>query len=128
MNSTRPDRLSETEAAAVGMTPEFEGEIREFLRRDVTLRRPTRSDAVTAGEGVNSLLDRVAGASIDEIDRVIRELQAMRDTLVTEGDRVQREVAEFASLSQTAMASVRVIADSLTQWQQPEELTHPAAE
>jgi hypothetical protein len=52
----------------------------------------------------------------------------MRDTLVSEGDRVQREVARFAGLSQTAMASVRVIADSLMQWERPDDLTTPAAE
>ena len=86
---------------------------------------PGRSPAMLRVQG---LLDRVAGASIEEIDRVIRELQAMRDTLVTEGDRVQREVARFANMSQTAMASVRVIADSLTQWERPQELAPPAAE
>ena len=128
MNNNRPERLSEIDAAAATMSPEFEGEIRDFIRRDASLRRPARTDAAAAGEGINTLLDRVAGASIEEIDRVIHELQVMRDTLVTEGDRVQREVARFAGLSQTAMSSVRVIADSLAQWERPEELTPPAAE
>jgi predicted PilT family ATPase len=128
MNSNRPERLSDIDAAAASTAPEFEGEIREFIRRDLSLRRPMRDNA-TPAEGVNSLLERVAGASIEEIDRVIRELQAMRDTLYSEGDRVQREVARFANLSQTAMSSVRAIADNLSQWERPEELTtHPAAE
>jgi len=128
MNNNRPERLSDIDAAAASTAPEFEGEIRDFIRRDISFRRPGRAEASNAGDGVNSLLDRVAGASIEEIDRVIRELQAMRDTLVTEGDRVQREVARFANMSQTAMASVRVIADSLTQWERPQELAPPAAE
>jgi predicted PilT family ATPase len=128
MNTNRTERLSEIDADAASTAPEFEGEIREFIRRDASLRRPVRADATAAGEGINTLLDRVAGASIEEIDRVIRELQAMRDTLVSEGDRVQREVARFAGLSQTAMASVRVIADSLTQWERPDGLHNPAAE
>lgn len=128
MTNNRPERLSDIDAAAATMAPEFEGEIREFIRRDMSFRRPARTEASNAGDGVNSLLDRVAGASIEEIDRVIRELQAMRDRLCTEGDRVQREVARFASLSQTAMESVRTIADSLSQWERPAELPPPAAE
>jgi hypothetical protein len=96
---------------------EFEGEIREFVRKDVAPWRkrpegPTESPA----ENINSLVQRVAGASMGEIDTVIGELRNMRDFLRTEGDRVQREVAGYATLSQTVMASVKVISESMTQW------------
>jgi len=36
--------------------------------------------------------------------------------LRSEGDRVQREIAGYASLSQAAMTSMKIIADSLGQW------------
>lgn len=128
--NNRPERLSDIDAAAASMAPEFEGEIREFIRRDVSLRRSTRlePEASSPGGSINGLLDRVAGTSIDEIDRVIGELQAMRDTLATEGERVQHEVAQFANLSQAAMASLRLIAESLDRWREPEETPSPAAE
>jgi ABC-type transporter Mla subunit MlaD len=116
--NAKPERLGDVdEAAAAAVATEFEGEIREFVRRDVSFRR--RSRAESGGEAVDhvsSLVQRVAGASLDEIERVIGELQAMRDMLRNEGERVQREIASYASLSQAANASMKVIADSLAQW------------
>ena len=67
-------------------------------------------------DNLNTLIRRVSGASMEEIDRVILELQSVRDMLRNEGDRVSREVAGYASLSHAAMTAMTVIADSLTQW------------
>jgi hypothetical protein len=97
---------------------EFEGEIREFIRRDVAhLRRPagegTSEQAVT---NINSLLDRVSGSSVSEIDSLIADLRNVRDFLQTEGERVQREIASYAQLSTVAMTSVKIIAESMAQW------------
>jgi len=68
------------------------------------------------GESVNMLVQRVAGASLSEIDNVIGELRSVRDFLRNEGDRVQREIAGYATVSQTAMASMKVISESMAQW------------
>jgi hypothetical protein len=105
---------SEENLATAG---EFEGEIREFVRKDVApwrRRADGQNDAPT--ENVNFLIQRVAGASVNEIDSVIAELQNVRDLLRNEGDRVQREIASYANLSQAAMASMKVIAESMSQW------------
>jgi hypothetical protein len=108
---------------------EFDGEIREFVRRDVPLRRKPRAEVVSASENavenVNSVIQRVAGASFDEIDRVISALQTMKDTLRQEGERVQREIVGYASLSHSAATSMKVIAESLAQWN-PEALRKDA--
>jgi hypothetical protein len=98
---------------------EFEGEIREFIRRDVAqLRRPgvepQASEQATAN--INSLLDRVSGSSVTEIDALIADLRNVRDFLHAEGERVQREIASYAQLSQVAMTSVKIIAESMSQW------------
>jgi len=100
------------------MPNEFEGEIREFIRRDVSqLRRatpdPASEQAVT---NINSLLDRVSGSSVTEIDSVIADLRNVRDFLHNEGERVQREIASYAQLSHVAMTSVKIIAEGMTQW------------
>ena len=97
---------------------EFEGEIREFIRRDVShLRRATPDGASEqAANNINSLLDRVSGSSVSEIDSLIADLRNVRDFLQTEGDRVQREIASYAQLSQVAMTSVKIIAESMSQW------------
>ena len=94
-----------------------EGEIREFVRRDVsTLRRNPESESEMVANNISSLLQRVAGTSVRDIDRLIAELQTLRDMLHTEGARVQREIVEYATLSQAAMQSTKIIAESLTHW------------
>lgn len=115
----QPEKLGEVDQAAANA---FEGEIREFVRRDVAfLRRQQRNDVDAApqepvSENLNALINRVSGASMDEIDRVISELQSVRDMLRAEGERVGREIAGYASLSHAAMTAMKVIGDSVTQW------------
>jgi len=96
---------------------EVEGEIREFVRRDMaTLRRQPENDSEMVASNISSLLQRVAGTSVQEIDELIGELQTLREMLATEGARVQREIVEYATLSQAAMQSTKIIAESLTHW------------
>jgi len=96
---------------------EFEGEIREFIRRDVAhLRRTPPEGSEQAATNISSLLDRVSGSSVSEIDSLIVDLRNVRDFLQTEGDRVQREIASYAQLSQVAMTSVKIIAESMSNW------------
>jgi hypothetical protein len=96
---------------------EFEGEIREFIRRDVSpLRRPQNESSEQAVTNINSLLDRVSGSSVTEIDRLIGDLRSIRDFLHSEGERVQREIHSYAQLSTVAMTSVKIIAESMGQW------------
>jgi hypothetical protein len=94
----------------------FEGEIREFVRRDVAPWRRRDGTGDPGAENVNLLVERVAGASMTEIDNVIAELQNVREILRQEGERVQREVSGYANLSQAAMTSMKIIAESMTQW------------
>ena len=109
-----PEKLGDVERAV----SVFEGEIREFVRRDGASRQQRgeqdQSDPVT--ENLNNLIRRVSGASMEEIDRVISELQGVRDMLRAEGERVNREIAGYASLSHAAMTAMKVIGDSLNQW------------
>ncbi len=98
---------------------EFEGQIREVIRRDVApARKPQEERDSEIGAGsVNALLQRVAGSTFKEIDRLIDELQGLRDLLQSEGQRVQCELVKYAQLSQAAMKSTRVIAEGMTQMQ-----------
>ena len=111
--------MKQRDSAELEKLPEtqVEGEIREFVRRDIaTLRRQPESESEMVASNIGSLLQRVAGTSVQEIDRLIVELQTLRDMLHTEGARVQREIVEFATLSQAAMQSTKIIAESLTHW------------
>jgi hypothetical protein len=94
---------------------EFEGEIREFIRRDVTMRRSPETGAEGGSENLSTLIERVSSATVVEIDRVIGELQNIRSLLHSEGDRVRREITGYAGLSQSAVSTMKVIADTLSQ-------------
>ena len=116
-NRKPPEKPNAAEQVAVTAV---EGEIREFVRRDVAFLRRQRSEAESVSDpgcdNLNLLIRRVSGASMEEIDRVILELQGVREMLRSEGERVGREIAGYANLSHAAMTAMRVIGDSLTQW------------
>jgi hypothetical protein len=107
---------------------EVEAGIRDFVRNDIAyLRRPAPNAPITTEtalepateatvNNVNSLIQRVAGSSLTEIENLISELEALRDLLHAEGQRVQREISGYAQLSQAAMKSTRMIADNVSQW------------
>jgi hypothetical protein len=129
MTGTRSERPSENEQATTAATTaveQVEGEIRAFVRRDVSVFRRSRTDAGdNAVDSINSVIERVAGASVVEIERVMAELTMVRDMLRSEGERVQREITGYASLSQAAMTSMKIIADSLAHWKsQPPRAGH----
>ncbi|HVX74791.1 MAG TPA: hypothetical protein VHB49_01605 [Bradyrhizobium sp.] len=111
---------------------EVEAGIRDFVRNDIAyLRRPAPPNAVTPEvqeptheatvSNVNSLIQRVAGASLGEIEKLISELETLRELLHAEGQRVQREISGYAQLSQAAMKSTRMISDNVQQWKRTAE-------
>ena len=115
----RSDRAPARIAANGSDVASFEGEIREFIRRDVAPRRAQNDGALPgdpASDHANKLMSNVSGAAMEQIDRVILELQGIRDMLRNEGERVSREISGFASLNHAAITSMKVIADSLAQW------------
>src|SRR5581483_10007059 len=99
--SAKPERLGDIDgAAAVAATAtvnEVEGEIREFVRRDVSVFRRNREGASNdvAADSINSLIQRVSASSLIEVERVIKELTNVRDMLRSEGERVQREITGY---------------------------------
>ena len=128
MNVTRSEKVESTEVDSnLAAVSEVEAGIRDFVRNDVAyLRRPapgllSSADAAlepnheTAVNNVNSLIQRVAGTSLTEIENLISELESLRDLLHAEGQRVQREISGYAQLSQAAMKSTRMIADNVSQ-------------
>ncbi len=115
----------ETEDAGVAAVNQVEAEIREFVRRDGRhLRRPQDTAGEVFATNVNSLVQRVAGSSLREIDNLIHELETLRDTLQQEGERVQRELTNYAHLSQSAMESIKVNAEAMMQLRAGSDPSH----
>jgi len=123
MESTDAPEVDNNDLAAVS---EVEAGIRDFVRNDIAyLRRPMSMNATEPAldpgaeatvTNVNSLIQRVAGNSLSEIENLISQLEGLRDLLHAEGQRVQREISGYAQLSQAAMKSTRMIADNVDQW------------
>jgi len=127
MNVIRPGRASEE---AQGSAKQVEGELGELIRRDVAqLRRPqlVEPGGDAAVSQVNTLIDRVSGASVREIEKLIAELESLREFLQTEGQRVQREISGYAQLSQSAMSSTKIMVESVAKWKMAIEQARPAA-
>ena len=104
-----PDKRSDVERIA-------------FLRQQWSEAAPANGPAA---EDLNAVVRRVAGDSIEEIDRVIRALENVRDMMRNEGERVSREIAGYASLSHAAVTAMKVIADSIHQWKDASDKSGP---
>jgi hypothetical protein len=129
MNVIHSEKIESTDDDSdLAAASEVEAGIRDFVRNDIAyLRRPAPGTAngvdgaadhgaEAAVTNVNSLIQRVAGTSLAEIDNLISELEGLRELLHAEGQRVQREISGYAQLSQAAMKSTRMIADNVAQW------------
>ena len=96
---------------------DLEDELYDSVQREAaSLRRARASESQASANNLEAMLQRVAGSSLHDIDRIVDELQILRERLETEGERVQREIAEYAHLSQSSLQSTKIIAESLTQW------------
>jgi hypothetical protein len=100
---------------AVEILSRVEGEIRDFVRRDLAASRHRLEDCSDLTPGnVDSLLQRLSGTTVQEIDHFIAELQALRQRLQHEATRVERKVVQYASLNEAARASMRTISENLS--------------
>ena len=84
MSLIKAERTAEADQAAAAATAaveQVEGEIRAFVRRDLSVfRRKQQEGGEAAVETVTSVIDRVSGASVTEIERVMSELASVRDS------------------------------------------------
>jgi hypothetical protein len=89
-----------------------EGNIREL--RDAAAFRPSEhNDGEMTANNLSTLLGRVSGTSTREIDNLIGDLQTLRKKLQTDSNRLQRDIADYASLSQSVMQLTKIVSDSV---------------
>jgi hypothetical protein len=85
-------------------------------------REPEPSTQVVAD--LDSLVQRVAGVSLDQLDDVIVDLRHLRDFLRSEGERIKREISGYLQLHEIAIGSTKSIVDNVAQWK---EVAHSTA-
>jgi hypothetical protein len=84
--------------------PQFEGPLRRAAERDEN-QMPT--------ENLSDLLGRVSETSMGGIDSLINEFERLRGKLQTDGERIKREIEEYAALSQQVMELTKIISGSV---------------
>jgi hypothetical protein len=68
-------------------------------------------------ERTKSSLARLTSNSIDRLERLMSEIQEMREFLRSEGERVQREIVSYAQLNQNvALAANKIKAETVGTW------------
>jgi hypothetical protein len=108
--------VSNFQALAANLT--VEGEVCDVA--GVKLSTQTETDTEIA-----PLIEKVGATSIAEIAKLMGELQAVKDFLQSEGERIQRETARYMNLTKMASASVKIIFDTVSGWR---EAGHPMRE
>ena len=86
-----------------------EGEVCDLAHAEVSTHTETNTE-------IAPLIQQVAAASISEIDRLITDLQQVRNHLQSEGERVEREMVRYTKLTQMASFTAKIIFDTISQW------------
>jgi len=89
-----------------------------IVRGEVYASTKARSEpaAELNNDTIGPLVEKVGAVSIAELEKSITELQAARSYLQSESERIQRELTQYAHLSDTASAFGRTILQSVSQW------------
>jgi hypothetical protein len=109
------DVIKSPSSTLAKLTKAAEGETRERETREPV--HPPGTHATDATELGGDIV-RAGAASVTEIEKLMRELQAARDYLQIEGERLQREAARYAHLTQSALASVKMVSESMDKWRE----------
>ena len=111
MNIAKPLKSAEIEKSS---EVEAGGNIHELARGSSAVFRPGEaSDVEMSSDNLAGLLRRVSEASTREIENLVGDLQALRKKLHTDGNRIQRDITEYAELTQQVMQLTKIISESV---------------
>ena len=113
---TNPAPLAASENSNVTPAQQIEEALRESVRQNAAHMRHESENTSQAVTDVNSLVQRVADVSLDQLDDAIVDLRQLRDFLHSEGERIQREISGYLQLNHTSISAMRSIVDNIAQW------------
>jgi predicted transcriptional regulator len=104
----------QTESGEINQSPETDasGNIHELARTSGS-RQIGISDDQTSPNSLGILLRRVSASSTRQIENLVGELQTLGKKLHTDGDRIQRDIEEYAELNQQVIQLTAIIFDSV---------------
>jgi hypothetical protein len=109
MSILKPRALSRSDKPA-----ELEGNIGELVRRNSNTIRQATANSDQAARELAGLVRRISGDSTREVDHLINGLTHLRQKLDDEAKRIQRDIMEFASFSQSVMQMTKIVTDGMT--------------
>src|SRR6516225_178069 len=89
--------------------PQFEAPIYKLP----TARAAERENDQMPTENLSELLGRVSNNSTGQIDNLVGDFQQLREKLRTDGERIQREVEAYNTLSEMVMQMTKTISESV---------------
>jgi hypothetical protein len=106
---------------------ELNAEMRELIERTTLLSMepsfPSQDRtneipniALTAPSDVSTLLERMSGLSLAEMDKAIQELQKARNFLRNEKERLRLEIAEHLRLTRAALGSAKAVSENIARF------------
>ena len=103
MDVVTPDKL-----ALATVTKVVESEKHDLAR--------SKGPYMVDGVGLYGDILQAGAKSIAEIEKLMEELHAARDYLQSEGERIRRDAARYAHLTQSASSSVKMISEGMEKW------------
>lgn len=87
--------------------------VRSLANGSVVFRQVDNSNSDATANSLGALLRRVSGNSTREIDTLIGDLRDLREKLRSDGDRIHRDIVDYAALSQQVMQLSKIISESV---------------
>ena len=120
--------LAASENSNVMPAQQIEEALRESVRQNAAHMRHESENTSQVVTDVNSLVQRVADVSLDQLDDAIMGLGQLRDFLHSEGERIQMEISGYLQLNHTSIGATRSIVDNIAQWKKAAHSTARGSE
>ena len=95
--------------------PKVAGNLRKLARAGTSVWQAEGEDAQMSAGNLGTMLLEVSKVSMDEIDHLIAELQTLRGKLQTDCDRIERDIMEYATLSEQATQLTKIVFEGVKQ-------------
>ena len=110
MNIAKPIGYAEIDKST---ETDIEANIHELASTAIAARESENGNEEMSPTDLNKSLRRLSETSTREIENLVGELQTLRRKLQTDGNRIQRDIEQYAELSQQVMRITTIISDSV---------------
>jgi hypothetical protein len=106
-------RMPTTDIARPPGSVAVEEKINELPRGGPAFRQAESGDYEISANNLNTLLRRELETPTRDIDNLIGELEILRKKLQTDANRIERDIVEYAELSQHVMQLTTIISQTV---------------